>query len=198
MTSPLPRVRSTNWAIRAWKTNCLMLIFAEALSRIKPFESQWTVKDSNLRKLLLSDLQSDPVGHLGNRPLFYWSCCQLLSAFKLFLAALTGLQLSRQWGSNPWPAAYKAAALPTELCRRISGSLTAHHCNRNSAIQQGIHQIFRFCARNICLSLSQERIIHQTKINATKNTKFVISNFPVIFIPPHLVKHSKLCFNRDK
>ena len=29
---------------------------------------QWTVKDSNLRKLLLSDLQSDPVGHLGNRP----------------------------------------------------------------------------------------------------------------------------------
>lgn len=70
MTSPLPRVRSTNWAIRAWKTNCLMLIFAEALSRIKPFESQWTVKDSNLRKLLLSDLQSDPVGHLGNRPYF--------------------------------------------------------------------------------------------------------------------------------
>ena len=27
MTSPLPRVRSTNWAIRAWRTYCLTLIF---------------------------------------------------------------------------------------------------------------------------------------------------------------------------
>jgi hypothetical protein len=29
---------------------------------------EWAVKDSNLRKLMLTDLQSVPVGHLGNRP----------------------------------------------------------------------------------------------------------------------------------
>src|SRR5688572_30677767 len=29
---------------------------------------KWAVKDSNLRSLLTTDLQSVPVGHLGNRP----------------------------------------------------------------------------------------------------------------------------------
>jgi hypothetical protein len=29
---------------------------------------EWAVKDSNLRRLLPTDLQSVPVGHLGNRP----------------------------------------------------------------------------------------------------------------------------------
>ena len=36
-------------------------------------------------------------------------------------------QLSRQSGSNRWPAAYKAAALPTELCRHNGFSVRAHH-----------------------------------------------------------------------
>ena len=31
-------------------------------------ELRWAVKDSNLRRLLPTDLQSVPVGHLGNRP----------------------------------------------------------------------------------------------------------------------------------
>ena len=30
--------------------------------------ARWAVKDSNLRRLLPTDLQSVPVGHLGNRP----------------------------------------------------------------------------------------------------------------------------------
>ena len=29
---------------------------------------KWAVKDSNLRSLLTTDLQSVPFGHLGNRP----------------------------------------------------------------------------------------------------------------------------------
>ncbi len=29
---------------------------------------EWAVKDSNLRSLLTTDLQSVPFGHLGNRP----------------------------------------------------------------------------------------------------------------------------------
>src|SRR5512139_1644155 len=33
-------------------------------------ELRWAVKDSNLRRLLPTDLQSVPVGHLGNRPSF--------------------------------------------------------------------------------------------------------------------------------
>ena len=69
MTSPLPRVRSTNWAIRAWITLCLTLIFKMRAGFHQLLTwNQWWVKDSNLRKLLLSDLQSDPVGHLGNSP----------------------------------------------------------------------------------------------------------------------------------
>ena len=34
-------------------------------------ELRWAVKDSNLRRLLPTDLQSVPVGHLGNRPSFF-------------------------------------------------------------------------------------------------------------------------------
>ena len=85
MTSPLPRVRSTNWAIRAWKTYCLMLIFnMRAGFHQLLIWNQWWVKDSNLRKLLLSDLQSDPVGHLGNSPFIILNCCQFVSIFENF------------------------------------------------------------------------------------------------------------------
>ena len=36
-----------------------------------------------------------------------------------------------QWGSNPWPLAYKASALPTELCRNVPNTihLGEHHYN---------------------------------------------------------------------
>ena len=34
----------------------------------RQLQARWAVKDSNLRRLLPTDLQSVPVGHLGNRP----------------------------------------------------------------------------------------------------------------------------------
>ena len=38
----------------------------------------WAVTDSNRRRLLPSDLQSDPVGHLGNCPIREIADCRLL------------------------------------------------------------------------------------------------------------------------
>ena len=87
MTSPLPRVRSTNWAIRAWITLCLTLIFKMRAGFHQLLTwNQWWVKDSNLRKLLLSDLQSDPVGHLGNSP-FFWTVVSSLASLNFFKGA---------------------------------------------------------------------------------------------------------------
>ena len=50
---------------------------------------EWAVKDSNLRSLLTTDLQSVPFGHLGNCPYidFYW--LTLLWSDQRFLAKPT-------------------------------------------------------------------------------------------------------------
>lgn len=34
-----------------------------------------------------------------------------------------GIEVSREWGSNPWPTRYECVALPTELSRRDLESL---------------------------------------------------------------------------
>ena len=59
----------------------------------------WKRVDSNHRSWIATDLQSVPFGRSGTLP--YWSW----------------------WtDSNPWPADYKSAALPTELHQRISNA----------------------------------------------------------------------------
>ena len=56
----------------------------------------WKTVDSNHRSWIATDLQSVPFGRSGTLP--YWSW----------------------WtDSNPWPADYKSAALPTELHQRF-------------------------------------------------------------------------------
>ena len=50
MTSPLPRVRSTNWAIRAWITLCLTLIFNKraCFNQLLPWiiSGEWRIRTS--------------------------------------------------------------------------------------------------------------------------------------------------------
>ena len=54
-------------------------------------------------KAVPTDLQSAPFGHSGTPP--------YIDTFKI-------LGWSRRWDSNPRPADYKSAALPTELLRQ--------------------------------------------------------------------------------
>ena len=64
----------------------------------------WKRVDSNHRSWIATDLQSVPFGRSGTLP--YWSW----------------------WtDSNPWPADYKSAALPTELHQRISNAWLLYH-----------------------------------------------------------------------
>lgn len=64
----------------------------------------WWVVDSNHGRRKPADLQSALVGHLSNSP---WKMC--------FYSGQTLLKWSWLRDLNPRPAAYKAAALPTEL-----------------------------------------------------------------------------------
>ena len=68
----------------------------------------WVGEDSNLRRHEPSDLQSDAFDRFATYP-------SMRSAFPL--AALAS-RSSWRWDSNPRPADYKSAALPTELRQR--------------------------------------------------------------------------------
>ncbi len=61
----------------------------------------WARKDSNLRSRKTADLQSAPFGHSGTYP-------------------NKRTTMSRRRESNPRPADYKSAALPTELLRQYA------------------------------------------------------------------------------
>ena len=61
-------------------------------------------------KRYAADLQSVPFGHSGTPP---YEVCSVES----------NSVWSRQTDSNPRPADYKSAALPTELCRRLKQNM---------------------------------------------------------------------------
>ena len=82
--------RDSNSRPSAWKADALP---TELFPRIF---LEWGEKDSNLRSLTTTDLQSAPVGHFGISPDHF---------------------LSRWTDSNRRPADYKSAALPAELHR---------------------------------------------------------------------------------
>ena len=69
----------------------------------------WARMDSNHRTPKRTDLQSVAVGHLATCPFFSNICGRSLTSL-----------LSRRRDSNPRPADYKSAALPTELRRLIT------------------------------------------------------------------------------
>ena len=132
MTSSLPRKCSTNWATQAqpssWWTSptqnsfwagdgtrtrdqqlgrlwLYQLSYSRQLTNSKnfffdlstslnSFVGWWVGKDSNLRRREPSDLQSDAFNHFATYPRY---------------------PVSWRWDSNPRPADYKSAALPTEL-----------------------------------------------------------------------------------
>ena len=71
----------------------------------------WERMDSDHRSMKATDLQSAPFGHSGTLP------------FRFSRKNLSGLT-DRKWSwwtdSNPRPADYKSAALPTELHQRLT------------------------------------------------------------------------------
>ena len=70
--------------------------------------AMWGQKDSNLRRHTSADLQSAAFDRSAMSPMW------LLS-----ISTHTKLHLSRRRDSNPRPADYKSAALPTELHRQV-------------------------------------------------------------------------------
>ena len=98
MTSPLPRVRSTNWAIRAWKTYCLMLIFNmragfhQLLTR--KISGEWRIRTSESFCYLI--YSQTPLATWVTHHLFFLNCCQFVSIFEF----LQGHSLTHNWADN--------------------------------------------------------------------------------------------------
>ncbi len=87
---------------QAWKACVLPLNYARLYSSLFRGIYKWAGKDSNLRSASAADLQSALVDHLSTCPKIYHQI---------------SLDKSRREASNPRPADYKSAALPTELRR---------------------------------------------------------------------------------
>ena len=101
--------RDSNPRHSAWKADALP---AELFPRspvllpvvLQVFVSWWRGVDSNHRRRKPADLQSAPFGRSGTPPVSF-----------TYRDAPPSPRWSWRWDSNPRPAAYKAAALPTEL-----------------------------------------------------------------------------------
>ena len=101
--------RDSNPRPLAWKARALPLSY----SRICPvprLSIGWGGEDSNLRSRTATDLQSVPFVHSGTSPSI------------IHIPPPPTWGGSWRWESNPRPADYKSAALPTEL-RQLRASL---------------------------------------------------------------------------
>ena len=116
------------------------------------------------------------------------------------------LQLSRQSGSNRWPAAYKAAALPTELCRRNGFSIRAHYYNRGILLVKQFFNFVTFVLKNFLPSL-QTVIILQGFFSFQRNMTFLwkqeirnkkLTAVPTVHVGYTAVYRSDLFFQKNK
>src|SRR6185312_4904559 len=92
---------------------------------MRPFSTisfdSWARMDSNHRTPKRTDLQSVAVGHLATCPAMFRGIPRRIfsqrttAASPNFLKRLSPFPVSQRRDSNPRPADYKSAALPTEL-----------------------------------------------------------------------------------
>ena len=119
-------------ASSAWKAEVLPLYHARTPKEAQGnfFRNWWRGLDSNQRRLSQQIYSLPPLatreplhltpyqatarkrGSPKGRAIMYLFCALSINASKI------RLNWSRQQESNPWPADYKSAALPSELCRQ--------------------------------------------------------------------------------